>query len=94
VDDWQALAGAPWLPLSSPWRLGVNTALLLAGSAALQWAQWAAWRGDGRGTRIGLMLGGLFAVGFLLGQLWVWQLLTRSGYFLAANPANSFFYLW
>lgn len=92
-DDWQALAGAPWLPLSSSGRLWANTVLLLTGSAALQWAQWAGWRGDARGARIGLLLGGLFAVAFLLGQLSLWQLLNRSGYLLAANPANSFFYL-
>lgn len=92
-DDWQALAGAPWLPLAQPWRLGLNTALLAAGSAALQWAAIAARRGDARGTRLGLALGGLLAAGFLLGQLWVWQVLAAAGYVLAANPANSFFYL-
>jgi len=30
---------------------------------------------------------------FLAGQLWVWQQLSASGYFLSANPANAFFYL-
>jgi cytochrome c oxidase subunit 3 len=92
-EDWQALGGAPWLPLGQPWRLWVNTALLAAGSGALQWAAVAARRGDARGTRIGLGLGGLLAAGFLLGQLWVWQVLAGGGYALAANPANSFFYL-
>ena len=40
-----------------------------------------------------LGLGGLCALAFLAGQLWVWQVLTASGYGVAANPANSFFYL-
>jgi cytochrome c oxidase subunit III len=93
IDDWQALAGAPWLPLGQPWRLWVNTALLAAGSGALQWAAMAARRGDARGTRLGLSLGGLLAVGFLVGQLWVWQALSGAGYVVAANPANSFFYM-
>jgi len=92
-EDWQALAGAPWLPLGQPWRLWVNTALLAAGSGALQWAAIAARRGNARGTRLGLSLGGLLAAGFLVGQLWVWQVLAGAGYALAANPANSFFYL-
>jgi cytochrome c oxidase subunit III len=92
-EDWQVLAGAPWLPLGQPWRLWVNTALLAAGSGALQWAAIAARRGGTPGTRIGLGLGGLLAAGFLIGQLWVWQVLSGAGYSLAANPANSFFYL-
>lgn len=93
VDDWQALAGAPWLPLGQPWRLWLNTGSLLVASAALQWAALAARRGDGRATRLGLGLGGLFAAAFLVGQLWVWQVLMGAGYLLATNPANSFFYL-
>jgi cytochrome c oxidase subunit 3 len=93
VDDWQALAGAPWLPLARPWRLWVNTAVLAAASGALQWAAVAARRGDAHFTRVGLALGGLLAAAFLLGQGWVWQVLQASGYALAGNPANSFFYL-
>ena len=41
----------------------------------------------------GLIAGGLFAVTFLIGQLFAWQQLNAAGYFLAANPANAFFYL-
>ena len=42
---------------------------------------------------IGLIAGGVFAVAFLVGQLLAWQQLNAAGYFLAANPANAFFYL-
>ena len=44
-------------------------------------------------VRTGLIAGGLFTFCFLAGQLWVWQQLNDSGYFVAANPANAFFYL-
>jgi len=30
---------------------------------------------------------------FLVGQLFAWQQLNAAGYYLAANPANAFFYL-
>jgi cytochrome c oxidase subunit 3 len=45
------------------------------------------------GVRNGLIAGGLFSFSFLAGQLWAWQQLNAAGYFLAANPANAFFYL-
>ena len=40
-----------------------------------------------------LLTAGLFAFIFLMGQLIVWQQLARQGYFVASNPASSFFYL-
>jgi cytochrome c oxidase subunit 3 len=40
-----------------------------------------------------LLTAGLFAFIFLMGQLIVWQQLARHGYFVASNPASSFFYL-
>lgn len=41
----------------------------------------------------GLCGGGVFAIAFLTGQVWVWQQFVAWGYFVASNPANSFFYL-
>ena len=45
------------------------------------------------GVGDGLIVGGLFAFTFLVGQLFAWQQLNAAGYFLATNPANAFFYL-
>jgi cytochrome c oxidase subunit 3 len=42
---------------------------------------------------IGLLAGAASAVIFLVGQLLAWQQLKVAGYFVASNPANSFFYL-
>ena len=84
---------ADWRPLPEPRLLWLNTGVLILSSAAMQWAQVAARRGRKDGLRVGLLAGGVFAWAFLAGQLWAWQQLGASGYFLAVNPANTFFYL-
>lgn len=91
--DWQGLADQPWMPLANPWRLWLNTALLAASSVALQWARMAARRGERGTTAWGLGAGGLLACAFIAGQLAVWNDLSLRGFFVATNPANSFFYL-
>jgi cytochrome c oxidase subunit 3 len=84
---------ADWRPLPGPRVLWLNTGVLILSSAALQWAQVAAHRGQMDGVRAGLLAGGASALAFLAGQLLVWQQLTAAGYFLAAKPAYAFFYL-
>jgi len=85
VSDWRALPDPPLLWL--------NTAILILSSAGLQWATISARRGEIRGIKVGLLIGGLAAFFFLLGQLLAWQQLVDLGYFVASNPANAFFYL-
>jgi cytochrome c oxidase subunit 3 len=87
------MAGADWTTLAVPKELWLNTGMLALSSVAMQWTRVAARRGRIDGVRIGLIAVGGFSFGFLAGQLWVWQQLTASGYFVAANPANAFFYL-
>lgn len=87
------MAGPDWTTLAVPRGLWLNTGVLLLSSVAMQWARVAARRGRIDGVRIGLIAGGVFSFGFLAGQFWVWQQLSASGYFAAANPANAFFYL-
>jgi Heme/copper-type cytochrome/quinol oxidase, subunit 3 len=82
-----------WHPLPEPRLLWLNTGLLILSSAAMQWARLAARRGEIDGLKLGLLAGGVFAWAFLAGQLWAWQQLGALGYFVATNPANSFFYL-
>ncbi len=59
----------------------------------MEWTRAAAIRGQIDGVRSGLIVGGILTFAFLAGQLVVWQQLNASGYFVAANPANAFFYL-
>ena len=82
-----------WRTLPVPALLWFNTGVLVLSSVALQWAHVAARRNDMDGVIVGLCAGGASAVTFLVGQLLAWQQLSVAGYFLASNPANSFFYL-
>jgi len=82
-----------WRALPVPGLLWFNTGVLVLSSAALQWAYLAARRDDMGNVIIGLCAGGASAVTFLIGQLLAWQQLRAAGYFVASNPANSFFYM-
>jgi cytochrome c oxidase subunit 3 len=82
-----------WKPVPEPGLLWVNTAVLIASSVALQRAHAAAERRDLAALKTGLLVGGLAVLAFLAGQLLVWRQLNDAGFYLAANPANSFFYL-
>ena len=82
-----------WRPMPEPWVLWLNTALLIAGSVAMQWARNATRRDDMDGVRLGLMLGGALTGAFLIGQLFVWRQLVDLGYYADTNSANAFFYL-
>ncbi|MCK1716974.1 cytochrome c oxidase subunit 3 [Bradyrhizobium sp. 141] len=84
---------ADWRALPVPRLLWFNTGVLVLSSVALQWSYVAARRDDAEGVMIGLLAGGAAAVIFLGGQLLAWQQLGAAGYFVASNPANSFFYL-
>lgn len=85
LEDWRALP--------EPWLLWPNTAVLIVSSVSLQWASISARRREIGGIRRGLLVGGACAFFFLVGQLLAWQQLVELGYFVAANPANAFFYL-
>jgi cytochrome c oxidase subunit III len=87
------MMGADWITLAAPKVLWLNTGMLVLSSVAMQWTQAAAQRERTDGVRTGLIAVGVFTFSFLAGQLWAWLQLNASGYFLAANPANAFFYL-
>jgi cytochrome c oxidase subunit 3 len=82
-----------WRTLPVPRLLWFNTAVLVLSSVALQGAYVAVRRNDIDGVILGLCAGGASAVTFLIGQFLAWRELSVAGYFLASNPANSFFYL-
>jgi cytochrome c oxidase subunit 3 len=82
-----------WSPMPKPGLLWLNTGVLIVTSVAMEWTRAAANRGQTGDVRSGLVAGGVLTFVFLAGQLVVWQQLNASGYFIAANPANDFFYL-
>ena len=82
-----------WHSLPKPRLLWLNTATLVASSAALQIALVALRHHRRRAAGFALLAGVGFALAFLLGQWLAWRQLQALGYFVAGNPANSFFYL-
>jgi len=82
-----------WRPLPDLQLLWINTIFLVLGSVAFQRARVASDRDNFTGVKMSLTAGGIFTIIFLVGQVLAWQQLTASGYFLATNPASTFFYL-
>ncbi len=87
---------ADWRPLPVPGLLWLNTGVLVVlSSVALQWAQ----RGRApRTTSSGVQTGLLrrrapSRLHSSSGRSLAWQQLDAAGYFVATNPANTFFYL-
>jgi cytochrome c oxidase subunit 3 len=82
-----------WRPVDEPGLLWVNTAFLVIASIAYQYTRNAAVAGDNTRVKPGLVVAGVATLLFLAGQLLAWQRLLASGYYVAGNPANAFFYL-
>jgi cytochrome c oxidase subunit 3 len=82
-----------WRSLRVPPLLWFNTGVLILSSAALQGAAIAIHRKQMDAVRMLLLAAWLSAAVFVGGQIWAWQQLSAQGYFVAGNPADSFFYL-
>lgn len=91
--DFQALAGQPWQPFTDATRLWFNTGILVAASISMQFAVHCARESRINGTVIGVSSAAFFSVLFLVAQLDLWQHLYAMGFYVSANPANSYFYL-
>jgi cytochrome c oxidase subunit 3 len=87
------MMGEDWVRLSVPRVLWLNTVVLILASVAMQWTRGAARREQLDQVKTGMIAAGAFSFAFLAGQLWAWQQMVAAGYFLAANPAYSFFFL-
>lgn len=85
-EDWRPIAYVPW-------QLYCSTGLLVLCSLAWELARRhvaAGRREAARSTSIGALV---LSAMFVLSQLYAWQAMTAADYGVAANPANSFFYL-
>lgn len=85
-EDWRPIAYVPW-------QLYCSTLLLVLCSLAWELARRhvaARRREAARSTAIGALV---LSAMFVLSQLYAWQAMTAADYGVAANPANSFFYL-
>lgn len=87
------MALGDWRSLPEPPLLWLNTLVLVLGSVALHQSVAGVRRGRLAAARTGFLAGGVCAVAFLAGQLVAWRQLDALGYYVATNPANTFFYL-
>ncbi len=94
-----------WVPLIEPDLLALNTLFLVLSSVAFH----GAWMSEQKEARPDkslsqsqsnikirnrlLVVGGIFALGFILGQTWAWRELYVQGNLVNTNPAITFFYL-
>lgn len=82
-----------WKPMFWPPLLWLNTGVLILSSAAWEWARAAGRRGRMGSLRAGLIVGGVLALAFLVGQLTVWRQLEAAGCGFTATTMSAFFYL-
>ncbi|SRR5579883_3411397 len=82
-----------WRSLQIPRLLWLNTAALVLASVFLQIGQAAVHRSHMESARLWLLIGGVFGVAFVAGQLRAWDQLRAAGEIISLNPANGFFYL-
>ncbi len=85
LPDWRAL---PMPPL-----LFVTTGILAASSLFLGLSWRAADRGEDEVAKLALLAGGAAAIAFVAGQIAAWRQMLESGFTVAGNPSNTFFYL-
>ena len=85
--------GGDWRAMPEPPLLWFNTGVLVASSLAWEAARRSARRGARERMRLLSVAGGALGLVFLAGQLLLWRQYQSAGYYLAANPANAFFYL-
>lgn len=78
-----------WMPVPHPMLFWWNTSALVLASVAMAMAR----RTDARQT-IWLLAGGALAALFVFGQWTAWQQLSANGEGVAANPSNSFLYVF
>jgi len=82
-----------WAATPLPRVLWLNTFVLVASSAALEFARRALRTGRREWFNRLWTAGAALGILFLLGQGWAWRQLNDAGVFIASNPSSSFFYL-
>jgi cytochrome c oxidase subunit 3 len=87
------MAYQDWRPAPQIQLLWANTAVLILGSALLQWALVSARRGSRDAVRLGLLAAGTFTLLFLFGQMMAWRQLAAMVLGDFSNPAVGFFYM-
>ena len=88
------LVYADWQKMPEPLLLWFNTLILFISSAVFISTQIAVKKNQFDKVKQKLLIIGYLAFAFLLGQLLVWLQLINLGYYVSANPANAYFYVF
>ena len=83
-----------WQPMPQPWLLWLNTLILFLSSFVFISVQISSRNNQFEKVKNKLLLIGILALAFLLGQLLVWKQLIDLGYYVSSNPANAYFYVF
>ena len=83
-----------WQKMPEPLMLWLNTLILLISSAFFLNAQIAAKNNQFIIVKKRLIVIGVLALAFLIGQLIVWLQFINLGYYVSSNPANAYFYVF
>jgi len=86
-------AEADWQTGPVPSLLWMNTAVLLASSATLEWARSGGRSRSPRRLSLGLSVATALGAAFLVGQWIAWRQLLAAGVSMAVGPHSAFFYL-
>jgi len=88
------LRGMPdWQSIQIPPVLWLNTAILLASSAAIEAARKSLAHRRVDVMKTWILLSAVFGFAFLAGQLYAWRQLVQAGVFLPSTLHSSFFYI-
>lgn len=82
-----------WCHLTIPRIVWLNTLVLVVASLAMQLASSAVGRGRREFARNALVAAGALSIAFLAGQVFAWQEIGPSLYFIQGSPAIAFFYV-
>ena len=85
---------ADWKKMPEPFLLWINTIILVLSSIFFVRIQFASKQNNFAKVKNNLLLVGILAFVFLIGQLLVWQSLVNAGYYISGSPANAYFYLF
>lgn len=83
-----------WQPIAMPKVLWLSTGLILISSLTMEISRRALQEQRDAGYSRWLTITVVLGLAFLATQLFAWRQLVRQGVYMAANPYNSFFYLF
>jgi len=83
-----------WQYFEMPSMFQITSFIIVLSSVSMHFAYLAAKRNNILNIRLGVVITGLLAIGFIYGQLEGWKQLVEQGAFFVGNPAGSFIYVF